>query len=49
MDATRPMTKQEMLAQPYPRNMLMTLVEGTIEIPEITDDFMLALNMCCPN
>ena len=40
MDETRPMTKQEMLKQPYPRNMLMTLVEGTIEMPEITDDIM---------
>lgn len=44
MDETRPMTKQEMLAQPYPRNMLMTLVEGKIEIPEITDDIIAGMD-----
>ena len=44
MDETSLMSKREMLAEPYPRNMLMALVDGKIEIPEITDDIITGMD-----
>lgn len=35
----KPMSRQAMLKQPYPLNMLLTLLDTTtLEVPELTDD-----------
>jgi len=44
MEDKKNLSKREMLAEPYPRNMLMTLVNGKIEIPEITNDIMAGMD-----
>jgi len=38
---TKPMSKQAMLKQPYPLNMLLSLLDATtLEVPELTDDVL---------
>ncbi len=44
MEDKKNLSKREMLAEPYPRNILMALVNGKIEIPEITDDMMAGMD-----
>ena len=40
----RPMSRQAMLKQPYPLNMLLTLLDATtLEVPELTDDVLAGL------
>jgi len=40
----KPMSRQAMLKQPYPLNMLLTLLDATtLEVPELTDDVLAGL------
>ena len=41
----RSMSKQAMLKQPYPLNMLLTLLDTTVlEVPELTDDVLAGID-----
>ena len=40
----KPMSRQAMLKQPYPLNMLLTLMDTTVlEVPGLTDDVLVGL------